>query len=204
MEEKKCSKCLNVKNTDNFYRSGGSRQGWAAECKACYKLRKRKPKPKIEKPFVKEEDLLELDKTYDGLKIKCKMCDEIKPSYHYHFIRSKFHRACNKCNPNFRYKIPQIFGKINLEELKIREYQHLKVKSLNDEDQKLKNLNDADRILKLISSRRGFLELEELLDMMNISLNISEKIVDSDNTHNQFVKMYNNILLFYRTQKTNE
>lgn len=210
MEEKKCTKCHTVKKTDEFYRAGGSRKGWAAECKQCYKLRKRKTTRKKLKSSISEDVLNELDNNYIGLKIKCKVCNNIKPSYRYHYIKEKFHKACNSCIPNIRYKIPLLKDYsndgyvINLEELKFREDIYLGVKQNNDELLKLNNYLQAGELLKLISRRRGLLEIEELMMLINLSLNIYDKIPDTSDTHTDFVNMYNNILHFYRNYEINK
>ena len=96
MEEKKCTKCLNVKKLDNFYKSGGSRSGLSSECIECYKKRKRNP-PIKKRKTLSEEYLSELDNTYTGLRIKCKVCQEIKPSFRYQWNNCRFYRKCSKC-----------------------------------------------------------------------------------------------------------
>lgn len=203
MEEKMCSKCHVVKKIDNFYRAGGSRLGWASECKECYKLRKRK-KPIKKRKVISEEYLSELDITYTGLRIKCKVCQELKPSFRYYWNKCRFYRKCSKCADN-NFRIPKILHEskwvINLEELKRREAIYLGLKINNDVDQKYENFLAAEKILKLVSRRRGLLEYNELFTLINTSLNIYDRISDTNDMHTEFVNMYNNILHYYRNYK---
>lgn len=211
MEEKKCTKCECIKSIDNYYRLGGIRKGFTTECKECYKFRKRNPvntKTKRKRKTITEEYLTEIDNIYSGLKIKCKLCQEYHPSYRYQWNNKSFYRKCNKCM-NKTFRIPKILHEhkwvINFEELKRREDIYIGIKSDNDIDQKHKNLIDAERVLKLVSRRRGLLEVEELFDLINTSLNIYDR-TEANDIHDEFVNMYNNILHYYKgyKQKNNE
>lgn len=201
MELKKCGRCAEKKELTDFHNSSKSKDGKQGYCKICIRASKRISTSPLSKKISLN---IEEDK-YKGLKLMCRTCNEMRPSFRFKYLEESYSvRRCGYCRSS-HFKIPRIsidgviqvdWGLINRREKHYIDYDNSVV---NQE-----NYYKVESFLKLVKSKRLksddriMLDVNEIMLMIHLYLLTCELSVKENDHHSDLIMMYEDLLNFYK------